>query len=341
VVCIRIGAETVITGARAAAALALSGRYAFGGRQAATGLQAWARHAGVRLTVVDATSDPARTARAVRTLGRRCDLLFGPYASGPLRAVQRELADESWVIWNHGAAAARPSPLRQVDVLAPASRYWDGLADVLVERGADLSRVALIVGRSRFGHDVASGAIATLARHAAHPLWVGELDPSTAHGAAADAQAMGAEAIVGCGRLEDDIALGEALRDAPVVVALVACGVAEIERYLGPAIDGWIGPAQWPPDGRRPAFALPADADYPAAQAAAAGIIAAAALEAAGSSDPDALWDAARSLRMHTHIGPFAVDALGQQIGTAPSLVAWSCRGGRCVRRTVWRPDRS
>ena len=330
----------MITGVRAAAALALSGRYAFGGRQAATGLQAWARHAGVRLTVVDATSDPARSARSVRALGRRHDLLFGPYASGPMRAVQRELRGESWVIWNHGAASARPSPLRQVDVLAPATRYWEGLADVLAERGVDLDRVALVVGRSPFGRDVARGAIGALARRLARPLWVGELDPSTAPVAAATARELGAQAIVGCGRLEDDIALGEALRGAPVVVALVACGVAEIERYLGPAIDGWIGPAQWPPDGRRPTFALPADADYPAAQAAAAGIVAAAALTAAGTSDPDALWDAARSLRMDTHIGPFSVDALGQQTGAVPSLVAWSCHHGRCVRRTVWRPDR-
>ena len=329
---------SVITRARAAAALALSGRYAFGGRQAAQGLQAWAHHTGVRLTIVDATSDPARTARCVGTLAPRHDLLFGPYASGPMRAVQRLLAGEPWIVWNHGAAAARPSRLRQVDVLAPAARYWSGLPDVLIGRGVDLGRVALLVAQTPFSRQVARGAVDALARHAARPLWVGEIDSRTAGSAADRARTLGAQAIVGCGRLEDDIALGNALRGVPVVVALVACGVAAAERYLGNAIEGWIGPSQWPPDGARPPFPLPRDADYPAAQAAAAGMVAAAALEAAGTSAPDALWDAARSLCMDTHLGPFAVDANGQQIGTSPSLVTWSSGAAGWGRQTVWRP---
>jgi hypothetical protein len=214
-----------------------------------------------------------------------------------------------------------------------------GLPEVLQQRGVDLERVAVIVGRSQFGREVAAGAIDALAGHGARPIWVGELGHEDAPAAAAGARDHGAAAVVGCGRFDEDIALGAALRGTAAVVALVACGVAEIADHLGPAIDGWIGPSQWPADAPRPPFRLPRDAEYPAAQAAAAGIVAHAALAAAGSSDPGALWDAARSLRLQTHLGPFAVDALGQQIGASPSLVAWSYGACGGMRHTIWRPE--
>jgi len=321
---------------RAAAALALSGRYAFGGRDAARGLQAWADHEKVRLTIVDATSDDAQTARAVRNLVGRHDLVFGPYGSGAMRAVQQELAGSSWVIWNHGAAAARPSPIRQIDVLAPAELYWLGLPHVLAKRGIDLARVVLLVAPSGFSRRVAAGARDALAAHGATPLWVGELHPESVADAVGHALRLGAQAIIGCGRREDDLALAGALRGTRLVVGLVLCGIAEAASEIGPALAGWIGPTQWPPDGPQPAFGLPAGAQYPAAQAAAAGVVAHAALAAAGSSNPDDLWAAARSLRMQTHLGQFCVDADGQQIGACPSLVSWVEDPQGLVRRTIW-----
>lgn len=324
---------------RAAAALALSGRYAFGGRDAARGLQAWAEHAAVRLTIVDATSDDARTARAVRDLVGRHDLMFGPYGSGLMRAVQRELAGTPWVIWNHGAAAARPSPIRQIDVLAPAERYWLGLPDVLSARGIDVARVVLLVAPSGFSRQVAAGARDSLAAHGARPLWVGELHPQGVADAVRHALRLGAQAIIGCGRREDDLMLAGALRGTRLVVGLVLCGIAEAASDIGPALVGWIGPTQWPPDGPQPAFGLPAGAQYPAAQAAAAGVVAHAALAAAGSADPDDLWAAAVSLRMQTHLGRFRVDAEGQQIGACPSLVSWVDDPQGLVRRTIWSSD--
>ena len=323
---------------RAGAALALSGRYAFGGRDAARGLQAWAEHAGVRLTIVDATSDDARTAGAVRDLVGRHDLVFGPYGSGPMRAVQHELAGSPWVIWNHGAAAARPSPIRQLDVLAPAERYWFGLPDVLSERGIDLARVVLLVAPSHFSRRVAAGACDALAAHGTTPLWVGELRPEGVADAVGDAVRRGAQAIIGCGRREDDLALAGALRGTPLVVGLVLCGIAEAANDLGAALVGWIGPTQWAPDGPQPVFGLPTGAEYPAAQAAAAGLVAHAALAVAGSANPDDLWAAGLSLRMTTHLGQFDVDADGQQLGVHPSLVSWVAGPVGPVRRTIWSP---
>lgn len=321
---------------RAAAALALSGRYAFGGRDAARGLKAWAEHDAVRLTIVDATSDDAQTARAVRDLVGRNHLMFGPYGSGLMRAVQRELAGTPWVIWNHGAAAARPSPIRQIDVLAPAERYWLGLPHVLSASGIDMARVVLLVAPSVFSRHVAAGARDALAAHGATPLWVGELHPKGVDDAVREALRLGAQAIIGCGRREDDLILAGALRGTRLLVGLVLCGIAEAASDIGPVLVGWIGPTQWPPDGPQPAFGLPTGAQYPAAQAAAAGVVAHAALATAGSADPDDLWAAAVSLRMQTHLGPFRVDADGQQIGACPSLVSWVEDPQGLVRRTIW-----
>ncbi len=321
---------------RAAAALALSGRYAFGGRDAAGGLKAWAEHEDVRLTIVDGTSDDAQTARAVRDLVGRHDLVFGPYGSGPMRAVQRELAGSSWVIWNHGAAAARPSPIRQIDVLAPAERYWSGLPDVLSDRGIDTARVVLLVAPSGFSRRVAAGARDALAAHGAAPVWIGELHPESVADAVGHALRIGAQAIIGCGRREDDLVLARALRGTRLMVGLVLCGVAEAATDIGPALVGWIGPTQWPPDGPQPVVGLPTGAQYPAAQAAAAGLVAHAALAASGSANPDDLWAAAVALRMQTHLGRFWVDADGQQIGACPSLVSWVEDPQGLVRRTIW-----
>jgi branched-chain amino acid transport system substrate-binding protein len=324
---------------RAAAALALSGRYAFAGRDAASGLSHWARYAGVDLTIVDGTSDEDRTAARVKELARRCDLLFGPYGSGPMRAVQRELAGAPWVVWNHGAAAARPTSLRQIDVLAPAERYWAGLPQVLSGAGTDLRRVVLLSADSVFSRRVAAGAREALASRQVAPLWEAEVRPREVGAHVDRAVQLGAEAIIGCGRREDDLALGNALRGVPVQVGLVLCGVEQAAIDLGETVLGWFGPSQWPADGPRPERGLPPGAQYPAAQSAAAGMIAHRALTAAGSADPDALWQAATALTMQTHLGPFAVDADGCQLGACPSIVQWVRDERRAlVLRTVWRP---
>ena len=116
---------------RAAAALALSGRYAPFGRQAAAGLRAWAVGCGARLRIEDDRSDPAESARLLPGLARAADLAFGPYGSGPARRAAEAMAGRPEVVWNHGGAAVPRTGARMVDVLGPAGRYWRGLADVL------------------------------------------------------------------------------------------------------------------------------------------------------------------------------------------------------------------
>jgi len=288
--------------------------------------------------VEDAGSEPAATARRYAALAGRFDLLFGPYGSGALRAVAEALAGSPHVIFNHGGAVQDVEGARVVSVLGPAERYWTGLAPALRAAGAPRDRVAVLYSDSGFGRATARGAVESLARAGAAPLLVEPFDARTAAAACRRALRAGATAVVGCGRLEDDLALGRALAGRRVAVGLVVCGIALAAERLGEAVVGWLGPAQWWPGGPAPPVPLPPGADYPAAQALATGLVAEEALRAAGSSDPDALWDAARRLRTRTFLGPFAVDAAGRQVAHAPLLVRWERTPAGLERRALWAP---
>jgi branched-chain amino acid transport system substrate-binding protein len=313
---------------RAVAALALTGRYAAMGRQAAAGLDAWARARGTALTVEDDRSDPAESARLVAALAPGADVVFGPYGSGPARAVARAMAGAPEVVWNHGGAAVPRAGARLVDVLGPAESYWRGLPAALAALGEDPGRVAVARCPGGFGAAVASGV-------AGSPVL--DVDPADPGACVRAAAAAGARWLVGGGRAEDDLALARALRGTPLRAGLVVCGVAMAGEELGDAVAGWIGPAQWAPGGPPPPLPLPAGSDYPAAQALAAGLLAERAAALAGSFAPDAVWDAARAMREETFLGPFAVDAEGRQTAHAPLIVIWRGAGARLRREVLWR----
>jgi branched-chain amino acid transport system substrate-binding protein len=225
-----------------------------------------------------------------------------------------------------------------VDVLAPADRYWAGLADVLVQQGVDLSGVAVLHAASGFGRATARGAVESLRRAGASPLLVERFSETTAPGAASTAIARGASAVIGCGRIEDDLALGEALAGSGLACGLIVCGIALAHERLGDAVEGWLGPAQWLPGEADPPVPLAPGLDYPAAQALAAGLIAEEALARAGSPDPDCLWREALRLRTRTFLGPFAVDRHGRQTAHAPLIVRWRRHDGELRREAVWWP---
>ena len=63
---------------KAAAGLALSGRYATPAAQAADGLRAWAEDAGVELVIEDTTADEDRIEAFYRRVSDDVELLFGP-----------------------------------------------------------------------------------------------------------------------------------------------------------------------------------------------------------------------------------------------------------------------
>jgi len=258
-----------------------------------------------------------------------------------MQAVAEALGGLPDVVLNHGGAVQDPGRARVVSIIAQPERYWVGLAAVLGGGGVDLDRVAVLHAPSGFGRATAAGAVQALRAAGARPMLVEPFERATAAAAASRVLAAGARAVVGCGRIEDDLALGHAFaekRKQPESVGLVVCGIARAAAELGDAVEGWLGPAQWWPEGPPPPVALPAGSDYPAAQALAAGLVASQLVGAAGSTDPDALWIAARALRTETFLGPFAVDDTGRQVALAPYLVRWQRSSGGLRRELAWAP---
>ena len=307
------------------------------GSQSAAGLRAWAAGSGVRLRIEDDRSDPGLSARLASELAGVADLFFGPYGSGPGRAVAEAMAARPEVIWNHGAAATARTGARMVDVLGPAESYWRGLAGALAAQAGG-TRVALVAAPGGFAAAVHEGARRALEDAGVAPVATGDLAAEEPAVVVARAVAAGAAWIVGGGRIEDDLALAREAADAGLRAALVVCGVHVVLEQLGDRVVGWLGPVQWDGDTGRLPLPLPPDADYPAAQALAAGILAGRALALAGTTEPAAIWDVARALRTSTFLGPFAIDVEGRQTAHAPAIVRWEPGSAGPVRRVVWRP---
>ncbi len=315
---------------RAGASLALTGRYASFARQSARGLEEWANSCGATLRIDDSGGDEATTVRQTRALADICDVVFGPYGSGPMRAVATAFADRSDVIWNHGGAAATGTGARIIDVLAPARRYWADLPAALTRWGLPLHSVAVLQAKSPFGREVAAGAIAALADAGHSPSAVITFTENQAPHAVARALDSGATVIVTGARYEEDVAVGRAAVYHPhLALGMVACGVDDAREAFGDALLGWFGPCQWIDTPRTPVPPqLDAFTAYPAVQAFAAGCLAEQAIAAAGTCEPDVVWNAARALVTRTFFGDFAVDEQGRQTAHRPVIVRWGSGDG-------------
>jgi hypothetical protein len=123
------------------------------------------------------------------------------------------------------------------------------------------------------------------------------------------------------------------IRTAAVEVELVGCvgaGINEFRARLGPLAEGVLAPVQWverdePADvgptaatfARRFQARTGAIPDYPAAQAAAAGWLAAEATRRELGADEVQRW---HTSTLH---GAFALDSSGRQVGYTPTMVHW------------------
>ena len=121
-----------------------------------TGLELWARRAGVRVDVVDDGSKPERAARIHEELiARGYRFVLGPYGSDCTRKVAEARAGS--VVWNHGAAADDVQRLPGVvSVATPASRYLVALGRAV----ADLrprAAVAVVTAPGRFARFAREG----------------------------------------------------------------------------------------------------------------------------------------------------------------------------------------
>jgi len=278
-------------------------------------------------------------------------LLFGPYSSVLALAAAEVAHRHGRVLWNHGGssdAIAGRGWQRIVNLLTPASQYaapvlqW--AAGLRQEAGLPAQTLAVVRGAGgTFPAAVAAGARAEAVRLGLSVV-LDATYPDADDGwpaLVATLRDRRPDIVLGVGTTDADIAFARELRRQHAVAPTTALVAAPIEAFraaLADDADGFCGPSQWEPSADdRPdigptssAFAAAffahfgVIADYPAAQAFAAGLLAAHCAEQAGTCDDAALWEAASDLNLTTCYGRFRLDRLtGQQIGHAMSLVQW------------------
>jgi branched-chain amino acid transport system substrate-binding protein len=314
------------------------------GQAGAAALQLWADEvAAAELSIWDAHPDPVAALAAAEVDWP--ELLFGPYGSGPALAVARATRR---LVWNHGAATGeltRSAFPAVVNVLAPAATYFHGALDAVRSADEAVRRAVILSGIGGFARDVADGA-ARRASERGMTVTVGTLG-------ATFADLPDADILLVAGRFEEEVAAAPALLDRPWSAAgFVGAGVEEVLACLGARREGLVGPAQWvdrvapPPDEgpdaawfvRRFRDRVGIDPPYPAAQAFAAGVVAARCVRDAGGTDDAELLAAARALSCTTLLGAFRLDPVtGLQAGHRVVTVQW--QDGR--RWVVWPPEQA
>ena len=308
----------------AAATVSLTGPLALQGRQAARGLQLWVSADQIHLQIVD-DAGSVKTARDAyrRWLDGQVDLLIGPYGSGLVRQVGPIVSRQGVLLWNHGGSADDLTRPLLVPVSAPASTYFHGAVELADQRG--LPRVVFAQGKGRFAAAVISGA-----HQRAAELGLAVQDVPLAEWATAGPLTEAAVLIVGS--FTEDLAGVEQIRAGPEpgLLGCVAAGLLEFGRRLGPTADGVVGPVQWIPHADNPqvgpsgaAFSQRYESengeppDYVAAQAAAAGYLAAEAHRRRYQHHELNRW------KTTTMLGDFALDESWRQIGHTPTTIEW------------------
>ena len=326
---------------RAVLVTPLSGPLGGYGQAGADALALWAAWHNDRfrpqidMTVFDAHPDPV--AALNRASQVTPDLLFGPYGSGPTAAVARAT---SRLVWNHGGAWV-PAADNLVTVLAPADTYFHGAIRAVRKADAGVRTLCVLSSKTGFSDAVAQGAVQEATRLGLQAI-PGRLPDG----------ARPADMLLVSGPFADEVDAAHRLLPGNWRAAgFVGAGVEEVLAGLGRGREGLLGPAQWlaeaaprPDDGPSAAEFVAAyrrrtgaEPPYPAAQAFAAGIIAARCLREAGTAD-DALLAAACDVEVTTMFARFKLDPrTRRQVGHEVLTVQW--QDG--VRRVIWPPEQA
>ena len=301
------------------------------------------------LVFYDDASLPERTREnTLRLLEKdRVDVLLGPYSSSLALACARTAAEAGRVVWNHGGSSedvAGAGGARVVSAITGSSSYFRGVVDMMGgfrDRPAEIAVLGL--AGSGFSKSVCEGA-----RRRAESLGMktrtfrfegGTKDFSPALSAA---RARGADCLLCCGGMEDDIALArhvsEKERGSFRMVATLAAAINEFKTRLGPRCEGFVSTSQWEPSLAAPAdfgpdareFSLEFEKawghvpDYTAAQSYNMGLIAAKLAERTSSRDDGVLFEEALRSRFRTFYGDFRLDPLTlEQTGHRMLVTQW------------------
>jgi hypothetical protein len=336
---------------RIGACLSLSGRFAQFGRQAAVGLQAWSSLDGAADVIIEDDRSERRTLETLLPgVAAGCDILLGPYSTLLMRAAGNIMAESGGLVWNHGGSGddvELAHPGHVVSVLTPTSRYAEPFLRYLAGEDDRPENICIVQGPGSFGRQVADGAAAMARTFGLRSVRI-ELGDLPSSGLSSE------WALFSAGVFEQDAhTVGEILRLAspPRWVCTVSAGVREFAQAVDDP-DGVFGVAQWFPGSEAKVLLGPQEEefihrcavvgmeqpDYPAAQAAAAAVIAAHSTRLVRGTRTEDVWAAAAALDTSTLFGGFRIDPLtGVQLKHETTLVRWVNRKPAAVTRSAPR----
>ena len=352
------------------AALSLSGRYSYPGKQALAGIMAWSewtnsrggiplgKNANNHTVVIKSYDDRSGRARCVASIKRlitedRADIIMGPYSSGLMLAASEITSNKNRVIWNHGGALGGVEGSMCVDLLSPASIYFDSVieyAQICVQR---IDKAMVVYSSAgHFPYTVISGAINRLRSIGCDKISINTYLPGARDFSfiLEKVEEISPTVLLQVGRIEDDLAFANAIVSAKLripVVGLIAAPLKLFYETLGENSAYFVGPSQWELERAKDVnFGPSVDSaisliknqgldfvDYPAAQAFAGCLIAQKCIENSESLEDNLLWDAACELDIRTFYGHFKIDKVtGRQLAHTMPVVQW-CGG---EKRIVW-----
>jgi branched-chain amino acid transport system substrate-binding protein len=243
-------------------------------------------------------------------------------------------------------------------LLTPASRYFHGVIDAVVDAYPALHRVTILHGTTgAFPRDVAMGAVQHCRERGIETVQCLAYAPHTNDFTLLlqPLQAEPPDVLLGVGRIEDDLRLAVQLAGIGLPLKAVGLIVTPLQRFqttLGEAAHGYTGPSQWEPEvvhvpdyGPATAEVLRSlqryasedvDIDYPMAQAYAGCLVVQRCIAATGSLAQPALRRVAGELDFTTFYGRYRIDPrTGRQVGHVMPVVQWQ-QGSKVM---VWPPE--
>ncbi len=304
----------------------------------------------------------------------KVNFILLPYSSGLTKAAAPVVESHKVIGLSHGGASDtifQAGYKYIVQVLSPASKYFESVVDMLAQQHDPDVKVALIYEKGAFAMMCASGAKAALEKAGIPVVYEFSYEKGAQEFGSVinEAMAAGANVLIGGGHFADSTALvsqawqlGWKLK---LVSVLVAPTLPEFYEQLQEAANCVTAPAQWEigvaysPEAAskvglewfgptneeyiklfkevsKEVLGKEMTPDYHAAEASATVLFLVKAIEDAGSIDTDAVREAMNHINMMTFFGVSKIDPeTGLQIGHQMIVVQW--QNGE--KKIVWPPE--
>ncbi len=287
----------------------------------------------------------------------KVQFLLAPYSSGLTKAAAPVAEQHKVIMVSHGGASNtifQQGYKYVVQTLSPATSYLRSVVELLANTGDKDIKIALIYENAPFASTVAKGAKDAIQEFGLQLVYEKPYEKGSKEFTSIinEAMAAGANVLLGGGHFEDGVALVQQAWQLKwklkAIAILVAPTLPQFYEQLQEAAENVMAPAQWEKgvtyspeaasklgiewygptneeflsmykemfNGEEP--------DYHAAEAAAAILHLAKAIETAGSLDTDAVRQAFNQVHIMTFFGELKIDPeTGLQIGHKMIVVQW------------------